>query len=57
MYFIGIHDLFHPEHGYAHLGETIVVLQMEPPELWPQSHSISYIGEDIVMYFRNQFLF
>ena len=25
MYLIGIHDLFHPEHGYARLWETIII--------------------------------
>jgi len=57
MYSIGSHDLLHPKHGYARLGETIVVLQMTPLELWSQAHLILYIGEDIVMYFSHQFLF
>jgi hypothetical protein len=25
VYLIVKHDLFHPEHGYAHLGETIII--------------------------------
>jgi hypothetical protein len=57
VYLIGSHDLFHPEHGYARLRETIVILQMAPPELWSRAHSISYIGEDFVMYFGHQMLF
>jgi hypothetical protein len=56
VYLIDIHDLVHPEHGYACLGETIVVLQMELPKLWYQAHSIPYIGEDIVIYFGHHFL-
>jgi hypothetical protein len=40
VYFIGSHDLFHSEHGYARLGETIVILQMAPPELWSWAHSL-----------------
>jgi hypothetical protein len=56
VYLIGSHDLVHPKHGYARLRETIVVLQMAPPELWSRDHSISYIDEDIVMYFGHQFL-
>jgi hypothetical protein len=57
VYLIVKYDLFHPEHGYAHLRETIVVLQMAPPELWSRAHLILYIGEDIVMYFDHRFLF
>jgi hypothetical protein len=57
MYLIGIHDSVHPEYGYAHLGETIYVFQMEPPEFWSRAHLILCIGEDVVMYFGHQFLF
>jgi hypothetical protein len=57
VYLIDNHDLGHPEHGYARLRETIVVLQMAPPELWYWAHLILYIGEDIVMNFAHQFLF
>jgi hypothetical protein len=57
MYLIVKHDLVYTEHGYAHLGETIVFLQMAPPELWSRAHLISYIGEDIVMYSSHQLLF
>jgi hypothetical protein len=57
VYLIGNHDLVHPEHGYALLEETIIVLQMEPPEIWSWAHSILCIGEDVVMYFSHQFLF
>jgi hypothetical protein len=35
VYLIGSHDLVHPEHGYARLRETIVVLQMAPPNSGP----------------------
>jgi hypothetical protein len=38
MYLIGNHDLFHPDHGYARLGETTVILQMAPPKLWSRAH-------------------
>jgi hypothetical protein len=57
MHFIGIHDSVHPKHGYACLRQTIVVLYMAPPELWPQAQSNLCIGEDVVMYFGHQFLF
>ena len=57
MYLIGMHDLFHPEHGYAHLGGIIFILQMAPPELWSPTHMILYICEDVVMYFGHQLLF
>jgi hypothetical protein len=57
VYLIGIHDSVHPEHGYARLRETIVVLKMAPPELWSRAHSILCIGEDVVIYFGHQFLF
>ena len=46
MYFIGSHDLFHLEHGYARLRETIVILQMEPLEFWFLGSLVWYIGED-----------
>jgi hypothetical protein len=33
LYLIRSHDLFHPEHGYACLRETIIILQMAPLEI------------------------
>jgi hypothetical protein len=57
MYLIGSDDFFHPEHGYICLGETIFILQMEPPELWSRTHSFLYIGEDFVMHFGHHMLF
>jgi hypothetical protein len=57
MYLIGNHDLVHPKHGYSCLRETIVVLQIAPPELWSRAHSILCIGEDVVMYFGHQLHF
>ena len=46
VYLIGIHDVIHLEHGYAHLGETIFFLQMEPPEFWSLGSLVWYVDKD-----------
>jgi hypothetical protein len=53
--FIGSHDLFHPEHGYAHLGETIVIFADGTSQNLVSGSLISYIGEDFIMYFIHKF--
>ena len=57
MYFIGIHDLFQREHGYALLRETIVVFADGTSRTLVLGSLTSYIGEDFVMYFGHQMLF
>jgi hypothetical protein len=57
VYLIGIHDLFHPEHGYARLGETIVIFADGTSRTLVPGSLASYIGEDFVMYFGHQMLF
>jgi hypothetical protein len=37
--------LFHFEHGYARLNETIVILQMTPLELWSLGSLASYVSK------------
>jgi hypothetical protein len=57
MYFIGNHDLFHPEHGYALLRETIFIFADGTSRTLVSGSLASYIGEDFVMYFGHQILF
>jgi hypothetical protein len=57
VYLIGNHDLFHPEHGYARLGETIVIFADGTSQTLVLGSLASYIGEDFVMYFSHQMLF
>jgi hypothetical protein len=38
--------LFHSEHGYSRLIETIVILQVAPPEFWFLGSLVWYVGED-----------
>ena len=57
MYFIGSHDLFHLEHGYARLRETIVIFADGTSWTLVPGSLVSYIGEDFVMYFIHQMLF
>ena len=47
MYLIGIHDLFHPEHGYARLGETIVIFADGTFRTLVLGSLASYVGEDL----------
>jgi hypothetical protein len=57
VYLIGSHDLFHPEHGYARLGETIVIFADGTSQILVPGSLAPYIGEDFVMYFGHQMLF
>jgi hypothetical protein len=47
MYLIGSHDLFHPEHGYACLRETIVIFADDTSRTLVSGSLTSYIGEDL----------
>jgi hypothetical protein len=38
--------LFHPEHGYARLGETIIILQKAPPDFWSLGSLVWYVDKD-----------
>jgi hypothetical protein len=52
VYLIGNHDLFHPEHGYACLRETIVVFADGTSRTLVLGSLILYIGEDFCNVFR-----
>ena len=47
MYLIGIHDLFHPKHGYARLGETIIIFVDGTSRTLVMGSLTSYVGEDL----------
>jgi hypothetical protein len=45
VYLIGNHDLFHPEHGYARFGETIIIFADDTSRTLVSSSLASYVGE------------
>jgi hypothetical protein len=47
VYLIGSHDLFHPEHGYARLGETIIIFADGTSRTLVPGSLASYVGEDL----------
>jgi hypothetical protein len=57
MYFIGIHDLFHPKHGYSCLEETIVIFEDGTSQTLVLGSLGTYIVEDFVMCFGHQMIF
>jgi hypothetical protein len=56
VYLIGIHDLFHPKHGYARLDETIFIFADGTFRTLVPGSLASYVGEDFVMYFGHEML-
>jgi hypothetical protein len=57
VYVIGSHDLFYLEHGYARLGETIVIFTDDTSRTLVPGSLDSYVGEYFVMYFGHQMIF
>jgi hypothetical protein len=57
VYLIGDHDLFHPEHEYALVLETIVIFAYGTSRTSVLGSLASHIGEDFVMYFIHQMIF
>jgi hypothetical protein len=57
MYLVNIDDSFHPKHGYARLGETIVIFADGTSRTLVLDSLVPYVGEYFVIYFGNQILF
>jgi hypothetical protein len=57
VYLIENHDLFHHDHGYARLKETIVIFVDDTSRTLVLGSLVSYIGEYFVIYFGHHMLF